>query len=216
MRVAVFGTGTVGETLGRKLIEVGHDVMMGSRSASNEKALAWVKKAGSKASAGTFSDAAKYGQLIVNATLGTATIEVFKAAGADNTAGKPVIDISNPLDFSKGFPPSLFVSNTDSLAEQLQREFPKAHIVKALNTMTAAIMVNPRALSESHHTWICGADAGAKETVRGVLQSFGWKSEEIIDCGDLSASRAIESLLPMWLRLYGALKTPMFNLKIVK
>lgn len=216
MRIAVFGTGTVGETLGTKLIEVGHEVMMGSRSATNEKALAWVKKAGSKASAGTFADAAKFGQLIVNATLGTATLEVFKAAGADNTAGKPVIDISNPLDFSKGFPPSLFVSNTDSLAEQLQREFPKAHIVKALNTMTAAIMVNPRALPESHHTWICGSDAGAKETVRGVLQSFGWKPEEIIDCGDLSASRAIESLLPMWLRLYGTLKTPMFNLKIVK
>lgn len=216
MRIAVFGTGTVGETLASKLVELGHEVMMGSRSATNEKAVAWVKKAGARASAGTFAEAAKFGALIVNATLGTATLEVFKQAGAENTAGKPVIDISNPLDFSKGFPPSLFVSNTDSLAEQLQRAFPAAHIVKALNTMTAAIMVNPRALPESHHTYLAGSDAGAKQAVREVLQSFGWKNEEIIDCGDLSAARAIESVLPIWLRLYGALKTPMFNLKIVK
>ncbi|MFT3709124.1 MAG: NAD(P)-binding domain-containing protein [Archangium sp.] len=216
MRIAVFGSGTVGETLGSKLIELGHDVKMGSRSATNEKAAEWVRKSGPRASAGTFADAAKFGELIVNATKGDATLEVFRQAGQENTAGKPVIDISNPLDFSKGFPPTLFVSNTDSLAEQLQKENPKAHIVKSLNTMTAAVMVNPRALSGSHDTWLAGNDAGAKEKVRGVLLSFGWKAEEIIDCGDLTASRAIESMLPMWLRLYGALKTPMFNLKIVK
>jgi predicted dinucleotide-binding enzyme len=216
MRIAVFGSGTVGETLGSKLVELGHDVKMGSRSATNEKAAAWVKKAGSRASQGTFADAAKFGELIVNATKGDATLEVFRQAGQENTAGKPVLDISNPLDFSKGFPPSLFVSNTDSLAEQLQRENPKALVVKALNTVTAAVMVNPRALSASHDTWIAGNDAAAKEKVRAVLLSFGWKAEEIIDCGDLSASRAIESLLPMWVRLYGTLKTPMFNFKLVK
>ena len=216
MKIAVFGTGSVGETLGSKLIELGHDVKMGSRTATNEKAAAWVKKAGAKASTGTFADAAKGADLIVNATLGTGTIEAFKMAGAENSAGKVVLDLSNPLDFSKGFPPSLFISNTDSLGEALQREFPKAKVVKALNTMAATLMVNPRQLPDSHHTFIAGNDAGAKDLVKSLLLAFGWKAEEVIDVGDITGARATESYLPIWLRLYGALKNGTFNVKIVR
>jgi predicted dinucleotide-binding enzyme len=216
MKIAVFGTGSVGETLGSKLIELGHEVKMGSRTPQNEKALAWVKKAGAKASTGTFADAAKGCDLIVNATLGTGTIEAFKMAGVENTAGKVVLDLSNPLDFSKGFPPSLFISNTDSLGEALQREFPKAKVVKALNTMAATLMVNPRQLPDSHHTFIAGNDAGAKDLVKSLLLAFGWKAEEVIDVGDITAARATESYLPIWLRLFGAFKNGTFNVKIVR
>lgn len=216
MKIAVFGTGGVGETLGSKLLELGHDVMMGSRTANNEKALAWVKKSGPKASTGTFSDAAKFGELIINATLGAGTVEAFKMAGEGNCAGKTVVDISNPLDFSKGFPPSLFISNTDSLGEALQRTVPGAKVVKALNTMAASLMVNPRQLPDSHHTFLAGNDAGAKEQVKSLLSSFGWKAEEIIDLGDLTNGRGTEAYLLLWTRLYGALKVGNFNVKVVK
>lgn len=216
MKIAVFGTGTVGQTLGSKLIEIGHEVKMGSRTAQNEKALAWVAKAGPRASTGTFADAARSADLIVNATLGTGTLEAFKAAGAENTAGKVVLDLSNPLDFSKGMPPSLFISNTDSLGEALQREFPQAKVIKALNTMSCAVMVNPRLLPESHHTFIAGNDAGAKDQVKSLLLAFGWKADEVIDVGDITGARATESYLPIWLRIYGALKTGTFNVKIVR
>ncbi len=216
MKIAVFGTGSVGETLGSKLVELGHEVKMGSRTANNEKALAWVKKAGAKASTGTFADAAKFGELIINATLGAGTIEAFKMAGAEHSAGKVVVDLSNPLDFSKGMPPSLFISNTDSLGEAVQREFPRARVVKALNTMWCGLMVNPRLLPESHHTFVAGNDPAAKETVKNLLFSFGWNADEVVDVGDITAARATESVLPIWLRLYGSLKTGTFNLKIVR
>lgn len=216
MKIAVFGTGNVGETLGSKLVELGHEVKMGSRTANNEKALAWVKKAGAKASTGTFADAAKFGELIINATLGSGSIEAFKMAGAENSAGKVILDLSNPLDFSKGMPPSLFISNTDSLGEALQREFPKARVVKALNTMWCGLMVNPRQLGESHHAFVAGNDPAAKDAVKQLLQGFGWKPEELLDVGDITAARATESVLPIWLRLYGTMKTGAFNLKVVR
>ena len=215
MKIAVFGTGGVGETLGTKLVELGHEVKMGSRTANNEKAAAWAKQAGEKASAGTFGEAAKFGELIFNATLGAGSVEAFKMAGEDACAGKTVVDISNPLDFSKGFPPFLFVSNTDSLAETIQRAMPKAKVVKALNTMPAALMVNPRLLKESHHTFVAGNDEGAKTQVKTILAAFGWKADEVIDVGDLTGARALEQYLPLWARLYGTLKT-MFNVKIVR
>jgi hypothetical protein len=216
MKIAVFGTGTVGETLGSKLLELGHEVKMGSRTANNEKAAAWVKKAGAKASAGTFADAATFGELVVNCTLGAGTIEAFKMAGEDNCAGKTVLDISNPLDFSKGFPPSLFIGNTDSLGEALQRAVPKAKVVKALNTMSCVLMVNPRALPDTHHTFVAGNDEGAKTQVKGLLAAFGWKPDEIIDVGDITGARATEAYLPFWARLYGSIKTGNFNIKIVR
>jgi predicted dinucleotide-binding enzyme len=215
MKIGIMGTGGVGQMLGTKLVELGHDVKLGSRVAGNENALAWVKKAGAKASAGTFADAAAHGELVFNCTLGMGSLEAVAAAGAANLNGKVLIDVSNPLDFSKGMPPSLTVCNTDSLGEQLQRAVPGARVVKALNTMWAGIMVNPRMLPGAHVTFLSGNDAAAKGAVRKLLESFGWKGEEIIDLGDITTARGTEQWLPLWVRIYGATGKASFNLNLV-
>jgi predicted dinucleotide-binding enzyme len=215
MKIGVLGTGDVGKMLGQKLASLGHEVKMGSRTRGNEKALAWVKEAGERASEGTFADAAAFGEIVFNCTKGDVTLDVLASAGAENLSGKVLVDLSNPLDFSKGFPPSLFVSNTDSLGERVQAAFPRAKVVKALNTLAHPIMVNPRMLNDSHHTFLSGDDADAKNVMRGILESFGWRSDEIVDLGDITTARGTEMYLPLWVRLFGAKKSPMFNIKIV-
>ena len=215
MKIAVLGTGSVGATIGSKLIALGHEVKMGSRQAGNEKALAWVKAAGPKASAGTFADAAAFGELVFCCTKGEGTLDAAKAAGADNLKGKVLIDISNPLDHSKGFPPSLFTPSTDSLGEQLQRALPDTKVVKALNTMNAKVMVEPAQIANGDHdAFVCGNDAGAKARVTEILRGwFGWKN--VIDLGDISNARGTEAYLLLWVRLYGAVKTADFNIRVV-
>lgn len=214
MKIGILGTGGVGETLGGRLAGLGHEVRMGARAAGNEKAAAWAKKAGPRASAGTFAEAAAFGEVLFNCTLGSASVEVLRGVGAA-ADGKVLVDVANPLDFSRGMPPTLFVSNTDSLGEQLQRACPKVRVVKALNTMWAGIMVQPRLLPESTTAFLCGDDAAAKETVKGLLREFGWRDEELLDLGGLSAARGTESVLPVWLRIMGATKSGAFNLKVV-
>lgn len=215
MKIAVLGTGMVGETIGSKLAELGHEVRMGSRTSNNEKALAWVKKTGGGASTGTFADAAKFGEVIFVCTNGAATLDVLKSAGAGSLAGKVLVDITNPLDFSKGMPPSLCVPSTDSLGEQIQRAFPDAKVVKTLNTMNCVLMVNPRQLPESHTVFLSGNDEAAKTAVRKMLESFGWRPEEILDLGDIASARGTEHYLPLWLRIYLATKNGAFNIRIV-
>jgi predicted dinucleotide-binding enzyme len=216
MKIGILGTGMVGGAIGNKLVSLGHEVKMGSRTANNEKAATWVKGAGSKASQGTFADAAGFGELIFNATSGHGSLEALKAAGAQSLKGKIVIDISNPLDFSKGMPPTLFAGNTDSLGELAQAAFPEAKVVKTLNTVTASIMVDPGKIGGGdHHLFICGNDAAAKATVGEFLKTqFGWKN--ILDLGDITQSRGTESFLALWIRMFGALKTAEFNIKIVR
>jgi predicted dinucleotide-binding enzyme len=205
----------VGTTLANKLLSQGHDVMLGSRSADNEKALAWKSQAGKRASVGTFAQAAAFGEVILNCTLGSATLDALALAGQDNLANKVVIDTSSPLDFSRGMPPSLFTPSDDSLGERAQRAFPKARIVKALNTMSAPLMVDPGQLSNGEHdAFIAGNDADAKATVLALLQSFGWK--HVHDLGDISGARGTEQYLPLWLRLWGATKTHMFSVHLVR
>ena len=215
MKIAVLGTGVVGNTIGTKLCELGHDVMMGSRSATNEKAVSWQEKTGSHARVGTFADAAAFAEIIFNCTSGMASLEALGLAGANNLKNKLLIDVSNPLDFSHGFPPTLSVCNTDSLGEQIQRAFPEAKVVKTLNTVNTFVMVNPSLIPGDHDMFVCGNDAEAKARVDEILrQWFGWK--HIIDLGDISNSRAVEMLLPIWVRLYGTLGTPNFNIHLVK
>ncbi len=216
MRIGVLGTGTVGETVASKLVEIGHEVKMGSREDGNEKAVAWVSGAGENASEGTFADAASFGELVVNATAGMHALEALNSAGAKNLAGKTLLDISNPLDFSQGMPPTLSVVNDDSLAEQIQREFPDAKVVKGLNTLTTSVMVDPSSLGEGTNLFICGDDSGAKAQVIELLETFGWLSGDILDVGDISAARGTEMYLPLWLRLMGALGTAKFNIKVVR
>ena len=216
MKIAVLGTGMVGETICTKLMALGHDVTMGARSATNEKAAAWAKKAGAKASHGTFADAAAAGEVVFNCTNGAGSVAAIEAAGAKNLDGKVVIDVSNPLDFSKGFPPTLTAGNTDSLGEQLQRAVPGAKVVKALNTINANVMVDPARVAGGDHTvFVSGNDAGAKGKVTEILKGwFGWK--HVVDLGDITTARGVESYLALWVRLFGALGTPDFNVKVVR
>lgn len=215
MKIAVLGTGAVGNAIGTKLIQLGHQVKMGSRTANNEKAAAWVKNAGAKASQGTFEKAAAFGEIIFNCLNGMATLEALKLAGARNLNGKVMIDIANPLDFSKGFPPTLSVCNDNSLGEQIQKTFPDAKVVKTLNTMNCQLMVNPLLVPGDHVVFLSGNDADAKIIAKELLNEFGWLDINIIDLGDITTARGTEQLLPVWVRLYGKHKHAMFNFNIV-
>ncbi len=216
MKIAVLGTGNVGDTIGSKLIEMGHSIMMGSRTADNEKANAFVTKHNGKASAGTFADAAEFGEIIFNCTAGLGSIVAFTMAGEKNLNGKIIVDIANPLDFSNGMPPSLSIVNTNSLGEEIQKLFPQTKVVKALNTMWCGLMVNPAMINGGDHsTFICGNDGDAKEKVKEILKSFGWLDQNILDLGDISKARGTEMYLPIWLSIYGATNNGAFNIKIV-
>jgi len=216
MRIAVLGTGVVGRTLAGKLVETGHDVVLGSRTATNEAAVRWAAEAGPQAKAATFQDAAAEAELVINATPGAVSLDVLAAASTANLAGKVLIDVANPLDHSAGFPPSLSISNTDSLAETIQRAFPTARVVKALNTMRADVMVAPDRLADGDHdVFMAGDDAGAKDVVAGLLREFGWRPEHIRDLGPLEAARGLEMWLPMWLRIFLKQGDSVFNIKVV-
>lgn len=215
MKIAVLGTGMVGAAIARKLVSLGHQVMMGSRTANNDKAGQWVKANGANASQGTFADAAAHGEIVFNCVQGHVALEVLKSAGEQNLAGKVLVDITNPLDFSKGMPPTLFVSNSDSLGEQIQRAFPKTQVVKTLNTINCEVMVDPARIPGDHDVFVSGNDTGAKGKVVEILRGwFGWKN--VIDLGDITTARGTESYLLLWLRLWGAVKTADFNVHVVK
>ncbi len=226
MRIAVLGTGAVGQAIAGRLTELGHDVTIGTRDVAatlsrtagdamgHPPFSAWAQ-AHPAVKLATFAEAAAGAELIVNATSGAVSLEVLTAAGRESLAGKVLLDISNPLDFSRGFPPTLSVKDTDSLAEQIQREFPELKVVKSLNTMTAALMVQPRSLAGGDHSvFVSGDDAEAKKTVTDLLHGFG--HTDVIDLGDITTARGAEMVLPLWLRLYGAVGTPIFNLKVVR
>jgi predicted dinucleotide-binding enzyme len=215
MRIAVLGTGIVGSTIASKLVEQGHEVKLGARTRGNEKAIAWVKRAGSNASEGSFADAASFGETAFNCTAGAASLAALEAAGSDHLRGKMLIDVANPLDFSRGMPPTLTVANTDSLGEQIQRALPDTRVVKALNTVTAALMVNPAQVPGQHVLFIGGNDESAKAQVATWLnQWLGWRPEQILDLGDITAARATEMMIPLWVRLYMTLGSPLFNYQI--
>jgi predicted dinucleotide-binding enzyme len=226
MKIAVLGTGTVGRTIAAKLAELGHEVVIGTRDPAATLARTEPDAMGNPpfpvwqaehpaVRLAPFAEAAAQGELVVNATGGTGSLDALTRAGERNLAGKVLLDVSNPLDFSRGFPPSLFVSDTDSLAEQIQRAFPGVRVVKSLNTMNAAVMVDPGSVGGGDHsTFVSGDDAEAKQIVVELLGSMG--HTDVIDLGDLSSARAAEMLLPVWLRLMRALGTPHLQFKIVR
>jgi predicted dinucleotide-binding enzyme len=213
MKIAILGTGDVGSNLATKIVDLGHEVRMGSRTPA--KAKDWAKSYGSNASGGSFADAASFGEIVFNCTSGAGSLEALKLAGAENLGGKILIDVSNPLDFSKGMPPTLTVSNTDSLGEQIQREFPSARVVKALNMVGHDLHVNPGLVKGEHDLFICGNDDVAKGKVTEILTHwFGWKS--VIDLGGISASRGMEMYLPLWVTIAMRNNFAPFNIRIVK
>jgi predicted dinucleotide-binding enzyme len=216
MKIGVLGTGMVGQALAAKLASLGHEVMMGARSRGNPKAAAWVQATGAAAHQGDFAETAGFGEVVIMAALGSAVLEIARAAGAENLEGKVLIDVSNPLDFSRGMPPCLIpeLSNTTSLGEELQKAVPGARVVKALNTMNCQVMVDPPRVPGAHDVFLCGDDHDAKRTTVQLLNGLGWRSP--IDLGPLSAARGTEAALPIWLRLRGALGTADFNFHIAR
>jgi predicted dinucleotide-binding enzyme len=214
MRVAVLGTGIVGRTLASALLSSGHEVRLGSRTAGNEAAVAWAEQIGGPASEGTFADAAGFGEIVINATAGAGSLEALEMAGSEQLAGKVLIDVANPLDTSRGMPPTLTVCNDDSLGEQIQRALPDVRVVKTLNTVTAAVMVDPTLVEGSHTIFVAGDDASAKRQAGELLREFGWPADSILDLGDITAARGMEMYLALWLRLWGAAGTPVLNVEV--
>ncbi|GAB3277411.1 NAD(P)-binding domain-containing protein [Actinocorallia lasiicapitis] len=226
MRIAVLGTGGVGRALAGRFAELGHTVTVGTRDVAATLARTepdqqgqegfgvWAARHG-RIGVATLAEAAAGAEIVVNASSGQTTLQTLEGAGAGNLAGKILIDVTNPLDFSQGFPPTLFVKDTDSLAERIQAAFPDALVVKTFNTMTADLMVHPETLADGDHTiFVSGDDAGAKKAVAGLLTEIGHR--DVVDLGDLSTARGTEMLLPLWLRIMQATGTSHFNLKLVR
>lgn len=224
MRIGILGSGIVGQVLGRKLAVVGHDVMLGSRTPHDLDVRRgqggtlrdWLRQIDSAARIASFEDAATHGEVVINATNGFGALHALQLAGTENLRGKILMDVSNPLDSSRGMPPTLSFCNTDSLGERIQSAFPDVRVVKTLNTINAHLMVDPGQLADGdHHIFVSGNDPRAKTLVIQYLKDwFGWK--EVIDLGDITTSRGAEMLLPLWIRLWGTLHTPIFNIKVVR
>ena len=215
MRAGVLGTGIVGHTIASRLVQLGHEVRMGARSATNEKAAKWASQNGTRASNGTFADAAAFGEIVFNCTSGMSSLDALREVGAAPLDGKVLVDVANPLEHVAGKGTRLAFSNDDSLGERLQAAFPTLKVVKTLNTVNSSVMVDPSRVPGEHTMFLCGDDAQAKAQVSEILSRwFGWR--ELIDLGDIKAARATEGLMPIWLKLWGTLKTLDFNLKVVR
>lgn len=229
MKIAILGTGTVGRTLAAKLIELDYDIMMGTRNVAEKMVSTgtdmygsppfseWIKS-NPGVKLGTFAEVAAFGDFIINATSGNNSVKALILSGSKNLAGKVLLDVSNPLDFTNETPALLQgLNNTNSLAEEIQNTFPDVMVVKSLNTMWTGLMVNPDLIGNGDHiNYICGNKTEAKAKVEKLLNQFGWKNENIMDLGDITAARATEAILPIWIRVMGTLKTAVFNFKIVR
>jgi len=213
MEIGILGTGNVGQTIGSKLIHLGHSVMLGSRDAAKPRAIAWANDEGPHALNGTFRNAAEFGEIIFNCTLGAASLDALRQAGAENLNGKILIDVSNPIDYStEKF--TLTVCNTDSLGEQIQRTYPEARVVKTLNTVNCNMMVEPNKLPGRTNVFLSGNDLDAKETVMKILREwFGWKS--VLDLGDISTSRGVEMYMALWTNLKQVIPAERINIKVI-
>ncbi len=229
MKIAILGTGSVGRTLAERLVKAGHEVVIGTRDVQSKLAetsndqygnppFAEWQKNNSAIRLIRYDEAGAFGEVIINATKGAVSIEALEKTGKENLNGKVVIDVANPLDASKGFPPTLIpeLSNTTSLGEKLQQSFPQARVVKTLNTMWAGLMVNPQMIADGDHSnFICGNDENAKQVVRTLLSDMGWRDHNVIDLGDITSARGTEAYLPFWLRIMNARKTGAFNIRVV-
>jgi 8-hydroxy-5-deazaflavin:NADPH oxidoreductase len=212
MKIGILGTGMVGETLGTKFVQLGHQVKMGSRTANNESAAKWVKAAGANASQGTFADAAAFGDMVFICLKGAVFLDVAKTLSPGALAGKVVVDVSNPLEFSNGSL-SLSICNDNSLGEEVQKAVPSAKVVKSFNTVNCDVMVDP-AKGGNPTMFVCGNDSGAKKQFTELIQTLGWR--DIIDIGDITKSRGTEALMHLWMNLFSLFGTPHFGWKIVR
>jgi predicted dinucleotide-binding enzyme len=221
MKIGIIGSGVVGQTLGAKLVELGHDLVLGTRDPGklDEKKnmtvslKEWLEKVQNKAKVGTFKEAANHGEILINATHGQSSLEALHIAEANTVGSKVLIDVANELDFSRGMPPVVLAGQTRSVAEKIQNTFPNLKVVKSLNTIAATVMVNPKAVKGGDHTiFMAGNDKEAKAKVADLLKSFGWT--DILDLGDISNARGPEMYLALWVRLFGSLQNGMINIKV--
>lgn len=219
MNIGVLGTGVVGEAIATALTKKGYNVRIGSRTPNNEKAAAWVERSNDHATQGDFIDAASFGDIVFLCLNGEHVLDVVRSIGPENLSGKIVIDVTNPLDFSRGMPPRIIdgLGNTNSLGEEVQRALPGAHVVKTLNTVNYKIMVNAKEVAGGdHHLFLCGNNADAKAKVKELLaDNFHWKIENLIDLGGIEQARVTEAIVPFWVTVMQALNSPLFNFKIV-
>jgi predicted dinucleotide-binding enzyme len=223
MKITLLGTGMVGRILAPRLIEIGHEVRMETRDPEETKSREqgdrlfehWLKEH-PQLKLCRFGESCDEADIIINATNGKNSISALEMVASEHLKNKTVLDLTNPLDFSNGMPPSLFVSNTDSLAEQIQRRFPEAHVVKSLNTLTASLMLDPDQISGDHVVFICGNDESSKQKVKQLLHSASWEDQNILDLGDITGSRGMEQSLPLWIRIWSSIGTVNFNFNVVR
>lgn len=226
MRIAVLGTGTVGQTLAGGLDAAGHDVAIGTRDPAATLARTEPDRLGAPPMAQwledhpgvellAFREVGAHGEVVVNATSGSASLAALAAVGDADLDGKVLLDAANPLDFSQGYPPTLTVANTDSLAEQVQRAHPGARVVKSLNTINAALMVSPDRVPGDHTMFVAGEDDDAKATVVGLLGDLGWPAGRILDLGGIRSARGMEMYLPLWLALASAAGTTDVSIRVL-
>jgi predicted dinucleotide-binding enzyme len=215
MRVGVLGTGTVGTTIGSRLIDLGHEVRLGSRQTANERAVAWAESAGDRASSGDFAEAASFGEIAFNCTAGEHSVDAVSSA-KEGLAGKLLIDVANALAFSDGPPPTIAATDRDSLGEQIQRAVPEARVVKSLNTVNSDVMVDPARVQGDHVIFVSGDDQGAKSQATELLGEFGWPEDRVIDLGGIATARGPEMYVALWLRLMGALDSTQFNIGLLR
>lgn len=213
MQIGILGSGVTAQTLGTKLVQIGHEVMLGSREEAKPSSVNWARDAGQHALYGTFRNAAQFGEVLFNCTLGMASLEALQMAGAENLKDKILIDTSNPIDRSEGVW-KLTVCNTDSLGEQIQRAFPETKVVKTLNTINANIIADPAKLPEMTDIFVSGNDIEAKAlVVRYLREWFGWR--HVIDLGDITTSRGVEMYVLFWHYLRNTVPSQRFNIKVV-
>lgn len=227
MKISVLGTGVVGQTIARKMSELGHNVYMGTRNVEETKSRSEPGQMTGMSFADWYKDNQEVGvvnyvdlpedtDIFINATNGKGSIEALSAVGNETLHEKIILDVANPLDFSQGMPPSLFICNTDSLGEQIQREFPDSKVVKGFNTMNCYLMMDPELVPGEHTVFICGNDDEAKKEIRSLMNSLGWRDHNIMDLGDITNARGMEMILPLWAQLYGVLGTHEFNFHIAR
>lgn len=206
MKVGVFGTGMVGEAIASRLITLGHEVMMGSREAQHAKTRAWSERMGERAHGGTFAQAGSFGSLLFNCTQGAHSLAALRSVPERALDDKVLVDVANMLSPSKPM--------ASSLGEQIQDAFPRVKVVKALNTINSALMVEPGSLAGHHTLFVSGNDAAAKQQVTALLRTFGW--QDVLDLGDITTARATEAYLSLWLSLWKTLGTLHFNVQVVR
>jgi predicted dinucleotide-binding enzyme len=218
MKIGILGTGMVGNALGTKLVQIGNEVMMGSRKANNETAQKWAASLGERAKSATFRDAAVFGEIVINCTGGAHSMEALETVGPEPLRAKILIDISNPLQQASDGSMVMAFCNTDSLGERIQKAFPQTRVVKALNTVNCEVMIEPSRVPGDHNLFIAGNDAMAKKEVINHLNAwFGWKPENIVDLGDITAARGTEMMMALWMRLFqGVIGHPHFNYQIIR